>query len=110
MRIDSPYGRLPMRYKSYSQLVLVGGGVGVTPLVSILKDVFQLDMSAEAKARHPLSTILKRVYLVWVVPTETEWSWFADTIRQAKPLADLKRPNGSSFPQLNVFGHISQQG
>ena len=51
LRVDGPYGSLSMRYQRYGRLLLIGGGVGITPLLAILKDVYQLDMSAAAKAK-----------------------------------------------------------
>ena len=39
VRIDGPYGAPAQDYKNYEVLLLVGLGIGATPLISILKDV-----------------------------------------------------------------------
>ena len=37
--IDGPYGAPAQDYQNYEVLLLVGLGIGATPLISILKDV-----------------------------------------------------------------------
>jgi respiratory burst oxidase len=36
--IDGPYGAPAQDYKNYEVLLLVGRGIGATPLISIVKD------------------------------------------------------------------------
>lgn len=36
-RVDGPYGRVVINPKRYRSVVLVGGGIGVTPMVSMLR-------------------------------------------------------------------------
>ena len=68
--------------------------------------------------QHPRSAWLRSVYLVWSVPTETEWSWFRETLQRASSLAELSSNNRknaaqaavneASYPRLTIFGHITQ--
>ncbi len=37
IRVDGPYGDLNMNYRRYPVLLLVSGGIGVTPAMGILK-------------------------------------------------------------------------
>ena len=56
--IQGPYGHININYKldKYKYLILVSGGIGVTPILSILHDINQ------NKYKH-----IKHVYLLWVV-------------------------------------------
>ena len=40
IRIDGPYGRQDYNPRRYPVLLLVGGGVGITPVMSMVKDLF----------------------------------------------------------------------
>ena len=60
MRIDGPYGKLSIHLPTYPSLLLLGGGVGVTPLTSILRW-----MKEERKVGG--LPLLNAVALVWVV-------------------------------------------
>jgi ferredoxin-NADP reductase len=37
LRLDGPYGHLSLTPDDYSRLLLLGGGVGITPLTSTLR-------------------------------------------------------------------------
>lgn len=64
VRVDGPFGVLATDVSTYKRVVLVGGGIGVTPLLSILQD---LSMGGN------LTTI--EVVLVWTVRTMEEAAW-----------------------------------
>uniref|UniRef100_A0A6B2LHR3 FAD-binding FR-type domain-containing protein n=1 Tax=Arcella intermedia TaxID=1963864 RepID=A0A6B2LHR3_9EUKA len=40
IKFDGPYGNLKLNYRRYTNMLLIGGGIGVTPLIGILKDIF----------------------------------------------------------------------
>ena len=40
IRRDGPYGSLQFDYRRYGVLMLVAGGVGITPIIGMLKDTF----------------------------------------------------------------------
>ncbi|ONM26800.1 Respiratory burst oxidase homolog protein C [Zea mays] len=52
VRIDGPYGAPAQDYKQYDVVLLVGQGIGATPMISIIKDIInnmkQLDVDLEA--------------------------------------------------------------
>jgi len=63
INIDGPYGNPPpFKGQHHDTLLLVAGGIGITPIVSIFRDQYQL-----YKQNHPDSQQLKHVYLLWVV-------------------------------------------
>ena len=40
VRLDGPYGLVSFDLKLYPVIMLVGGGIGGTPMISILRDIF----------------------------------------------------------------------
>jgi predicted ferric reductase len=40
IRRDGPYGSLQFDYRRYGVLMLVAGGVGITPIIGMLKDIY----------------------------------------------------------------------
>lgn len=63
VNIDGPYGNPPpFMDEQHDTLLLVAGGIGITPIISIFKDQYQLHRQS-----HPNSKMLKHVYLLWVV-------------------------------------------
>lgn len=59
--LQGPYGHINIDYnnKKYKYLILVSGGIGITPILSILYDINY----NRIKFKH-----IKHVYLIWVVP------------------------------------------
>eukprot|EP00611_Tribonema_gayanum_P018023 TRINITY_DN31077_c0_g1_i1.p1 TRINITY_DN31077_c0_g1~~TRINITY_DN31077_c0_g1_i1.p1 ORF type:complete len:543 (-),score=128.71 TRINITY_DN31077_c0_g1_i1:690-2216(-) len=64
VRLDGPYGAISIAYERSDQLLLVAGGIGVTPMMSVLGDVM-----AKAEASEDVGWYMKtqRVHLVWVI-------------------------------------------
>ena len=48
--IDGPYGAPAQDYKKYDVVLLVGLGIGATPMVSIVKDIIN-NMKMKSKGR-----------------------------------------------------------
>lgn len=57
--------------------MLVGGGIGVTPFASILKDI-AYRTSTRAKVS------CKKVYFIWVTRTQKHFEWMTDIIREVE--------------------------
>ncbi|CAL8138364.1 unnamed protein product [Orchesella dallaii] len=70
--LDGPYGEGHQDWWRYEVSVLVGGGIGVTPFASILKDV--------AANQNPRSC--KKIYFIWVTRTQKQFEWMVDIIRE----------------------------
>ena len=45
LRVDGPYGKFSLNHNRYPVVVLVAGGVGVTPSIACLKDIYRIRMS-----------------------------------------------------------------
>jgi len=74
VNIDGPYG-YPPEYLNYEVLILVAGGVGVTPVHSILLDLFK-----RFTIQDPNSMKLKKVYFYWSVRKNEALDMIRDTL------------------------------
>jgi len=75
MRIDGPYGKASIDFMRYRTVMLVSGGVGVTPMMSILRDLVDRQVSSM-----PITT--QAIYFLWVIPDIDSYSWFATELKE----------------------------
>ncbi|XP_069693033.1 dual oxidase-like [Periplaneta americana] len=75
IHLDGPYGEGHQDWYQFDVAVLVGGGIGVTPFASILKDIV-----FRANIKHQASC--KKVYFLWVTKTQKHFEWLVDIIRE----------------------------
>lgn len=90
--IDGPYGAPAQDYKNYDVILLVGLGIGATPLISILKDVLNnikqnqdleegmVESGVKDNKRKPFAT--KRAYFYWVTREEGSFEWFKGVMNE----------------------------
>ncbi|KAJ2716733.1 hypothetical protein H4R19_000473 [Coemansia spiralis] len=72
--IDGPYGAPTQQVFDYEHVVLVGGGIGVTPMSSVLKSLFyQL-------TERPYECRIRKVYFIWVCRDVQALEWFQDLL------------------------------
>ncbi|ONM26832.1 Respiratory burst oxidase homolog protein C [Zea mays] len=84
VRIDGPYGAPAQDYKQYDVVLLVGQGIGATPMISIIKDIInnmkQLDGDLEADDASSSSSLpsfrTQRAYFYWVTREQGSFEWF----------------------------------
>nr|XP_017234507.1 PREDICTED: respiratory burst oxidase homolog protein B-like isoform X2 [Daucus carota subsp. sativus] len=88
--IDGPYGAPAQDYTQYDIVLLVGLGIGATPLISIIKDVLyhikqKKENNAEGtesrKKPHNLFNTT-RVYFYWVTREEGSFEWFKNMMNE----------------------------
>uniref|UniRef100_A0A8B9RMQ5 NAD(P)H oxidase (H2O2-forming) n=1 Tax=Astyanax mexicanus TaxID=7994 RepID=A0A8B9RMQ5_ASTMX len=79
--LDGPFGEGHQEWKDFEVSVLVGGGIGVTPFASILKDLV-FKSSAKLKVQ------CKKVYFIWVTRTQRQFEWVSDIIREVEEIDD----------------------
>jgi len=96
VRIEGPYGKFNLNYKRYPSVILVGGGVGITPLIAMIKDMYNYNMSSEQKQKNPLSPHLKEVTFVWSCVSEEVFGWFSDVVEYCE-----KKSSVSGYPKIN---------
>ncbi|KFP81520.1 Dual oxidase 2 [Acanthisitta chloris] len=77
--LDGPFGEGHQEWHKFEVSVLVGGGIGVTPFASILKDlVFKSSINSKL--------LCKKVYFIWVTRTQRQFEWLTDIIREVEEL------------------------
>ncbi|XP_028307207.1 dual oxidase 1 [Gouania willdenowi] len=77
--LDGPFGEGHQEWIDFEVSVLVGGGIGVTPFASILKDlVFKSSVKSKIQC--------KKVYFIWVTRTQRQFEWVSDIIREVEEL------------------------
>lgn len=70
--VDGPFGSASEDFLNYECILLVGGGIGVTPFASILKTIwYRMNNLSNAK-----STRLSKVYFTWVIRDFGTAEWF----------------------------------
>ncbi|XP_029009702.1 dual oxidase 1 [Betta splendens] len=77
--LDGPFGEGHQEWIDFEVSVLVGGGIGVTPFASILKDlVFKSSIKSKV--------LCKKVYFIWVTRTQRQFEWVSDIIREVEEM------------------------
>jgi len=71
IKLEGPIGASSQGFLDYSVVVLVGAGIGVTPMVSVLKQL----LADRGKTR--------RCYFYWTVRDRDSFLWFTDEIAEA---------------------------
>ncbi|XP_072409163.1 dual oxidase 1-like isoform X1 [Chiloscyllium punctatum] len=75
--LDGPFGEGHQEWNKFEVSVLVGGGIGVTPFASILKDlVFKSTTNSKI--------LCKKIYFIWVTRTQKQFEWLEDIIREVE--------------------------
>ncbi|CAD6267638.1 unnamed protein product [Miscanthus lutarioriparius] len=86
--IDGPYGAPAQDYRKYDVLLLIGLGIGATPLISIVKDVLNNISAANADEEQPASSspaaefMTRRVYFYWCTREEGSFEWFRGVMNE----------------------------
>ncbi|KAJ3596396.1 hypothetical protein NHX12_002803 [Muraenolepis orangiensis] len=81
--LDGPFGEGHQEWIDFEVSVLVGGGIGVTPFASILKDLV-------VKSSNKSKIQCKKVYFIWVTRTQRQFEWVSDIIREVEEMDTLE--------------------
>jgi respiratory burst oxidase len=100
IRVDGPYGMWPFKFNMYKAVAMVVGGVGVTPAMSLIRDVFHIQRIKLEAISH-----LTDVFFIWTCKNEVEFKWYQDMLEEA-----MKRSADGSgrYPILHSYVHITQ--
>ncbi|KAK6179830.1 hypothetical protein SNE40_012099 [Patella caerulea] len=94
--VDGPFGEGHQDWFTFDVAVLVGGGIGVTPFASILKDI-------AFKSKSGLKINCKKVYFVWITRTQKHFEWLIDIIR------DVEDQDVNDIVNVHIFVTQFQQ-
>ncbi|KAJ1954958.1 hypothetical protein GGI12_005674, partial [Dipsacomyces acuminosporus] len=72
--VDGPYGAPTQQVFSYQCVVLIGGGIGVTPMSSVLKSLYYQLIAPESMRK------IRKVYFLWVCRDVQSLEWFQDLL------------------------------
>lgn len=92
--IDGPYGRTAFNYRRYENLILVGGGIGNAPLISIIKDLVY-------------KSSIKNVFFIWINRDPKSTEWLLEALREIKTRIS---ESNTSCPVLHINGYITRFG
>ncbi|KAI9024528.1 ferric reductase like transmembrane component-domain-containing protein [Hyaloraphidium curvatum] len=92
--VDGFHGRPRIAFESYHTVILVAGGIGVSPMLSIAADI-------AARMGSPLGSgtlawATRKVVLVWYVCTGDEAAWFEEELGKLLDAAGGAEENGCS--------------
>ncbi|XP_014476938.1 PREDICTED: dual oxidase 2-like isoform X2 [Dinoponera quadriceps] len=90
IHIDGPYGEGHQDWDKYEVAIMVGGGIGVTPFASILKDVV-------FRSNHSVNFSCKKVYFLWVTRTQKQFEWLVDILRE------LEKTDVKNIVSIHIF-------
>ncbi|VAI28618.1 unnamed protein product [Triticum turgidum subsp. durum] len=82
--IDGPYGAPAQDYRKYDVLLLIGLGIGATPLISIVKDVLNnVHRQGQGQGQEGEEGFMtKRVYFYWCTREEGSFEWFRGVMNE----------------------------
>lgn len=103
IRYDGPYGKMEFEFRRYPVCVLVGGGVGITPVLGMLKDVYNYGRLAQAQQRTTIPHRIQTVYCIWVVPTMKDAHGFLPELK-----AIMKNSALPQMPRLVLWLHVTR--
>jgi len=89
-RIDGPFGAASEDVFEFKTVMLVAGGIGVTPFGSILKNI-------RYKLENHGQTTLTKVYFYWISRDKNAFEWFSEV------LAALEYENINNFLEVHVY-------
>jgi NAD(P)H-flavin reductase len=101
-RIKGPFGGHDLNFRNYPVLILAGGGDGIGPIVSLLKDIYHV-----GKYNPPLTAVIphytEAVYLVWAMPNVKDATIFNKELQKC-----INNSSLTNFPPLLVWIYITK--
>jgi respiratory burst oxidase len=90
--IDGPYGAPAQDYKKYDVVLLVGLGIGATPMISIVKDIInnmEDGESLESNNKAGSTFRTKKAYFYWVTREQGSFEWFKGIMNEVAEMDDM---------------------
>ncbi|KAJ3479218.1 hypothetical protein NLG97_g8377 [Lecanicillium saksenae] len=96
IRLDGPYGVGRFNWYDERLIVLVAGGVGITPGLSISSSIIHGAANSAMPIRH--------IYLLWIVKEVSHIAWFAEELRHLQTLSN----QDTSRVKFNITVHVTR--
>eukprot|EP00271_Cylindrocystis_brebissonii_P021976 TRINITY_DN819_c0_g2_i5.p1 TRINITY_DN819_c0_g2~~TRINITY_DN819_c0_g2_i5.p1 ORF type:complete len:1048 (+),score=169.04 TRINITY_DN819_c0_g2_i5:366-3509(+) len=77
--VDGPFGAPAQDYEHFRVVVLVGAGIGVTPMASVIRDVLH---KTKNRSKYPRFAT-EKVFFYWTTREQGSFQWFSDLMEQA---------------------------
>ncbi|RHY94890.1 hypothetical protein DYB37_010042 [Aphanomyces astaci] len=111
VHLDGPVGGPTVEYRRFRVVVLIGGGSGAAPFMSVLRDFFSTSPSPITR-RPSVRCDTQKMYFHWVTRHESALEWFDETLRDLDAHGDshldtrlyVTQPNNS----LEQAAHLHQ--
>lgn len=97
VRLYGPFGRYPFNYKRYSDIVIVCAGIGITPYISLLRDLYSKNSYDSSE-----SIRIKNVSLYWLCKNMDTYNIYSTTLMNA--LEESKR--NWNAPAFKLFIYL----
>lgn len=104
--VEGPFGKLSLHVEDYESIWLVAGGIGVTPMASVLGYLWK---RKQHKKGHSALPALKEVHLAWCVRSARAFEMFRDEFVQITDGKETGTLNGCKF-HLHLHNTRKAQG
>ncbi|CAG8582763.1 11029_t:CDS:2 [Funneliformis caledonium] len=94
-RIDGPYGKPSIDFMQYRTVTLICGGIGITPMISILRDLVDRQVSN-------MPIVTQAIYFIWVIPDTDAYQWFGSDLRELMARAE-NLPENKYLLDIKIF-------
>ncbi|KAM7269087.1 hypothetical protein ACFE04_024584 [Oxalis oulophora] len=93
--IDGPFGAPAQDYKKYDVVLLVGLGIGATPMISIVKDIInnmKIEENFKSVSSNNKSFTFKtrKAYFFWVTREQGSFEWFKGIMDEVSEMDETK--------------------
>jgi NAD(P)H-flavin reductase len=83
-RVGGPSGRFSIEPSHFERIVLVAGGIGFTPLVSLLADIVRDAAAGGKDGASRRYAMVKHVTVLWAVQSAPCLTWFTEELEAAR--------------------------
>ena len=106
IKIDGPYGIQNFNYRRYPVVILTGGGIGIAPVIGMLKDIYKVGVYGEPEGSKPKpgKHANETIYFVWAMRSLDDYELFGEELGQCMDRAQ----EGKGFPPLVCFVHVTK--
>lgn len=82
-------------------ILLAAGGIGVTPVMGMIKDIYDINLPADE--HHTISHCIDTVYFMWVIPSIIDYELFREEIEIC-----LQKSSQPNRPKLILMVYVTR--